>query len=687
MILYSPEPISAQSIKLTWSAYAGPAFDSYHVYRSTVSGVGLNHTLVAVVSNAAQTNWTDTGLMAGHVYYYRVYLMNTNNTLSGSNEASTRTLGAPIPWTEDFENDQQIWTLEGTWTRLAGAGRNGSAALASAPGDYPHNTNMSAYAAFNPSGMNWPVLTFWERSFIGNGDWAYLEVSGNDGASWTRVYGTYGTRTNWMRRVIDLSQWKNSPMIWLRFRLTSDSAVAGAGWHIDDLSIENWPDTPVTSFAERFESGLDQWLDGGWTISTNSYAGAGSATDVGGLAIPSDSYRALVYGASLALSNVPNPTLTYWYKGTLWGYSYYRTQVSTNGGLSWVDLHSINYDFDQPAWQRHQISLAAYTNLPIRLRFLTFCQSSTPQIGMYLDNIGVGGPTPGAPTLLSPAMYESVPALRPTLVVGNAQDAQHDPLTYSFEVYADAALSNFVAQVPAVSAGATSTAWQVDVDLPNNAQYWWRCRVSDGSNVGPWMATATFYVNETNAPPALVQIASPPKGATLRTSAGILSWYPATDPDVGDEIIQYHIQIDDDPAFGAPEVNAIFAAPIPPPQGPFVTIARPLYTLNGYENLGMISNYFWRIRAQDSRYLWSGWSVGGHWFIYGVPPPNAASIVRNANGSITFTWDVGTENWYIQWTPSLSGGWQTVAGPLGVNTWTFTPDPLQTSGFYRIVGE
>jgi len=47
-------------------------------------------------------------------------------------------------------------------------------------------------------------------------------------------------------------------------------------------------------------------------------------------------------------------------------------------------------------------------------------------------------------------------------------------------------LSQLVAQVPVVASGANFTSWQVDVDLPNNAQFWWRCCASDGTSTGAW---------------------------------------------------------------------------------------------------------------------------------------------------------------------------------------------------------
>lgn len=272
------------------------------------------------------------------------------------------------------------------------------------------------------------------------------------------------------------------------------------------------------------------------------------------------------------------------------------------------------------------------------------------------------------------------------LVIANASDYQSDPLVYRFEVYNDEGLNNLVAQVPALSAGLTSTAWQVDVNLDNNAQYWWRARASDGFNTGSWMATATFYVNETNTPPHAVVIAGPPKGATLRTAQGVLYWFPTTDPDVGDQILTYQIQVDEDPDFVDVQVNAIFDAPVPPPEGEFVTIGRPIHLLDGYESMGMISNYYWRIRAQDSRFSWSAWSAPGQWFIYGVPAPDPYRMEMNANGSLTFYWDVGTENFYVWHSPSLvSQRWDVISGPLDQNqvTLPFTGE----EGYYRVSGE
>jgi len=110
----------------------------------------------------------------------------------------------------------------------------------------------------------------------------------------------------------------------------------------------------------------------------------------------------------------------------------------------------------------------------IRLRLLTASDRYGRIEDIWVDAVGIGEQPPLSPTLLSPIAGGWVSEVRPTLRLQNAIDLQSDPLTYRFEVYGDAALTNLVAQVPAVASGAGTTSWQVDVNLPNNTQYWWR---------------------------------------------------------------------------------------------------------------------------------------------------------------------------------------------------------------------
>ena len=173
----------------------------------------------------------------------------------------------------------------------------------------------------------------------------------------------------------------------------------------------------------------------------------------------------------------------------------------------------------------------------------------------------------------------------------------------------------------------------------------------------------------------------------MRHGGYALSWYPAEDADAGDAIIAYQIQVDNSPSFGSPEIDAAFAAD-PAPTGSFWTLSRPLNTLSGWGNLGMISNYFWRIRAQDSRYAWGLWTDGSHWFTFGIPSPNPAALAMGPSNTVSLSWAAGAENVFIYHATSLgTTNWTPVAGPVNGANSIALPRPTNGMGFFRIGGE
>ena len=690
VVLAPPSDITPASMRLSWSETTIPNFKAYRVYRSESPDVSESSALLAVITNRAVTTFTDTGLMARKTYYYRVYLHNQNDTSIGSNLASAMTTGVPLPFADSFETNQPGWTFTGTWTQWPGVGRNGSAGLVDSPADYPNNSSHFAQFAVDLRGLNWPVLRFWDRHAIANNDWGRAFVSGNGGASWTCVYGVSETRTNWLEQTIDLSPWKNSDQVWIRFQMDTDGGTQNDGWYVDDVSVEDYTPPPaIYPVFENFEAGLDNWLHSSWVVDTNMpYAGLYAVRDTVPPRIPPDAQLSLVFAREINLRNAVNPSLTFWMRGQLWYRTRFRAQASTDGGVSWNDLVGLNYDWNQN-WTRLQVPLTSYTNRAIRLRFIVWSEwGSAPDQDLFLDNIGIGEPAPAAPTLAAPANFNIVGVARPTLVVTNAVDFQGDPLSYRFEVYADAALSNLVAQVPAVASGPATTAWTVDTDLPNNAQYWWRCQAADGTNIGPWMTTATFFVNETNRPPVAPVIAGPPSGLILTNLDVLLLWYPsAGDPDEGDHVVSYHIQVADNPAFVLPVINVTNIPAIEVPPGSNWVLSLPLNSLPGAQSLAWRTLYHWRISAQDQRGLSSAWSAA--WPLqYGPPAPRAGTLtgLRAGPGNqLTLEWTGAAGLIYVEFSHTLNPPqWHTVAGPLGGTNWTFTPLPGSPSGFYRL---
>jgi hypothetical protein len=679
------------TLSLSWAASPLANFKEYRLYRSESSSVTESSLLIATITNQATTALVDSGLVSGKTYYYRIFVYDTWDTGTGGNTVSGMPDSQALPWSENFEGNCPGWTFSGAWTNWPAAGRNGGKGLVDSPSDYPNSSDTWAQFSVNLSGTDWPVLKFWDRHALADNDWGRLEISADAGASWTPLYGIAGTRTNWAEQNVDLSQWKNRSPIWLRFHVFTDGGTQNDGWYVDDVSVaENSARTISYPFYETFERGLTNWLHASWTVDTNApYSGSYAVRDTVSPRIAPDTTLWLTLAGELNLSNAVNPQLTYMVRGYLGYYSGFRCQVSTDHGSNWTELSTLNLDTGFSAdWTRKQLALTSYTNRVIRLRFQTWSYyGSAPDEDIFLDNVGIGEYTPSAPELNSPRDQGVVGVLRPTLVVNNAIDFQGNPLSYRFEVFADSALKSLVAQVPVVASGSNTTAWQVDVNLTDHAQYWWRCRAASDTNLGAWMTTASFYINHTNRAP--LPVAIPDNVLAFSNLNGVLTWYPTIDPDPGDYVAGYQVQVDEDPNFGSPIIDQKDLAVTVQSNSSWLTISMGLTNFTGASRLVAGRSYFWRVRAADSYFALSDWPAGEHWFRLGMTLPEALALTAinppDKQGRISLGW-VATENRvYIERADSLtSTNWQTVAGPLSVHTWTFTNSPTKPTGFFRL---
>ena len=686
VVLSVPDQITVSSMRINWTAYAGGDFKEYRLYQSTASGVDEADTLLGTFTNISSTTFTNTGLSAKTMYYYKVFVYNTNSTSSGSSEASARTIGVPLGWSDDFESANTDWTFTGDWGRHSGESHSGTTSLSDSPGVYNPSMNTWAQTAVDLSSAQWPVLRFWDRHDLPtSGDWAYVEIS-QDGSAWTRVYNVLGTRTSWREQSIDLSQWKGQGNVFIRFRLQTDGSTSADGWYIDDVSIED-QGTPSLEypFYDDFEANMDNWLHSSWNISTNAYDGEQSARNTEGPTLPYGTTLWLCPTGSFDLTTSTDPQLTWFIKGTLNYKSYYRMQVSINGGQSWTDLDSQNYTWSS-GWIKKQVSMSAYKTNDVRLRATVWSDGSqNPIADMCIDNFGLGEPEPGAPTLESPLNLESMPMVRPTLVVNNAIDNQSDSLTYEFEVYDDVGLSSLVANVPVIASGDTQTQWTVDTDLTDGIQYWWRCRADDGTTNGEWMVTGTFFINQINQAPNMVNVQGPPPASILHNTSYALYWYPTTDPDPGDTVDYYHVQVDDDELFGSPAINDSNLVISGTASGSSWVISMPLSALSGNGNLIENENYHWRVRAIDNWGKASLWSTTAVWFVYGTPPPDMLAFGAGGGGVFDMQFDRSGTGVQFEFTPTLDPpDWQPV-GDVQYGTNVTLNVETNPAGFYRSV--
>ena len=133
----------------------------------------------------------------------------------------------------------------------------------------------------------------------------------------------------------------------------------------------------------------------------------------------------------------------------------------------------------------------------------------------FTDTVGATPTTSAAPT--SPAnprtVRSGIPAervsLKPNLVVDSASpsaDRPSAPLTYTYVVYGDSALTAVIASVSGIpgSTPDTPVRWQVtnpslpdSIALLHDTRYYWRARANDGVVNSPWSPKATFVADTT----------------------------------------------------------------------------------------------------------------------------------------------------------------------------------------------
>jgi len=113
----------------------------------------------------------------------------------------------------------------------------------------------------------------------------------------------------------------------------------------------------------------------------------------------------------------------------------------------------------------------------------------------YLNNTDpASSNAPSIPNIVSPQDASEVTGLQPALVILNSTDPDSDLVTYTFEVYADEAMTVLIAGQSDVSEGPETTSWTVSRELNDNTWYFWRVRASDGIGFSAW-AYGSFFVN------------------------------------------------------------------------------------------------------------------------------------------------------------------------------------------------
>ena len=177
---------------------------------------------------------------------------------------------------DDFESELGNWTAEAPWGETTAFYASPAHSATDSPSTL-YGTSVDASLTMGSSvdllSATRPVLRFYHRYQIEDGyDFGYVEVSIDDGSTWSAPVATYtGARSQWVREQIDLSNFAGYSQVRVRFRLVSDGTVNQDGWYIDDVVIADGPepvdlDTPLLITPNSVELYWGEYPEGDFDV-------------------------------------------------------------------------------------------------------------------------------------------------------------------------------------------------------------------------------------------------------------------------------------------------------------------------------------------------------------------------------------------------------------------------------------
>ena len=253
---------SSSSVTVSWSSVSGAT--GYYVYRSLSSSGTYSQ-----VGTSTTTSYTNTGLLANTMYYYRVTAYNNNGESAQSSTVSATTLGIPpsnptgVTATASSSSSITI-----SWTSVSGATGYRIYRSSSSTGTYSQVGTPTA-TSYTDTGLSANTMYFYKVSAVNNNG----ESAQSSTVSATTSIGVTGTESNpiqlssgiWVNGSITSSA--SNGAVWYSFNATAGSAYYL--WWNDNYEGDGTKtlDIVVTIYNPNGNIGLNR-EDSSWSSST-----------------------------------------------------------------------------------------------------------------------------------------------------------------------------------------------------------------------------------------------------------------------------------------------------------------------------------------------------------------------------------------------------------------------------------
>ena len=401
--LNEPANIAEHAMDLSWSKNQDDDFVQYKIYRSTASGVTQASTLVTTITDPETIYYQDADLpLPDTTYYYKVFVLDSEGLYNqGSNEVSGTTLDGRVdgsfPFNDDME-DGDKWSHDLPWSLTSEDVHSGDWAWTDSPGTtYANNQDISMTTTIDLSGSVRPLLSFWHKYDLErNGDFGYVRVSNDMGASWRNLHVITGSsNSEWVRAEIDLSYWAGQE-IQLQFQMQSNASVVADGWYIDDIAITENTAVASLPFFDDMENGTGNWILSNWGLDTTYFHSRSH-----GLSESPDNHQLdycnpwLVNRGVIDLTETTNPHLIFQTSFCI-GHSTASVWISTDGGHTYTDTSLWSVSATSADWHQVDLDLSPYKDSDQVVVLFSFSDSYSGSNfwGWAIDDVYIGESCP-----------------------------------------------------------------------------------------------------------------------------------------------------------------------------------------------------------------------------------------------------------------------------------------------------
>jgi subtilase family serine protease len=268
----------------------------------------------------------------------------------------------------------------------------------------------------------------------------------------------------------------------------------------------------------------DDWLiEGPWSTPARFFVNTGNdAPTAPAVVAPANGSTITSLSADIVINNSTDPD------SPILSYFFEVDSVMTFDSPDVIRSNSVPQGQGTTIW--HVGGLQDNTRYHVRVKASDGMADSpwSPVVSFFANT---ANDAPATPVLANPSNGAGVNSFTPVLSVQDAFDPDYDVLTYEFEVYSDAAMTDLVAHAAGIVESPQVTSWTVPVSLTENLTYYWRARAFDGALTSGWMPLASFMVNTANDAPGAPGLSSPAEGSSIATLYPTLAVVNAVDPD------------------------------------------------------------------------------------------------------------------------------------------------------------